>query len=131
MESVTDYTTQCPDAKCNGKIFNWETSTYDDCPYSYHNECEEVEEEEDKDAMQCYSVKNINRREYCVASNLFIIVDFDEYGEQCAVYKNNDCNEIYKKLIVTYNKHDEEFLKLVPEDYELNDEKNESFVTFN
>ena len=87
--------------------------------------------EEDADAMQCYSVKNINRKEYCVASNRHILVDFDEYGEQCAVYNNNDCHQIYKKLIITYNKHGEQLIKLVPEDYDLDNKKDESFVTFN
>ena len=127
MESVTDYTTQCPDARCGGKIFNWETSTYDDCPYSYHNESEEEEEE---DAMQCYYVKKMHRKKYSIGSGNYIIVDFDDDGEQCAVYKSSDYGKINtlvnELLVITHNKHGEQLIKLVSEDYDLNDEKDES-----
>ena len=95
----------------------------------------DCEEEEDDGAMQCYSVKNINRREYSIGSGNYIIVDFDEWEEQSAVYKSSDYGQINrlvnKLLVITHNKHGDEFIKLVPEDYDLDDEKEESFVTFN
>tara|TARA_R110000868_G_scaffold2565_2_gene18426 strand:+ start:4738 stop:5124 length:387 start_codon:yes stop_codon:yes gene_type:complete len=102
------------------------------CKNIREGDCDE--EEEDDNAMQCYSAKNIHRREYSIGSGNYIIVDFDDWGEQCAVYKSSDYGKINtlvnELLVITHNKHGEQLIKLVSEDYDLNDEKDESYAIY-
>jgi len=125
-------------SKCDDEGKKWYC---EDCevPEEEEDESEEEEEEEeekDDGSNTCYGVETRTQKTFIMSGGhgdwFNYVVVFDDDGEQKAVYiETKNGLELCKdeRLVMTYNKHGDERIKCVYNHYELNEDKEECWIT--
>ncbi len=131
-----------PDLKyINGKKSSeWGENKYSDYKY-YWNCCEKCfkedddSEDEDDGSNTCYKVETRTQKTFVMSGGhgdwFNYVVVFDDDGEQKELYIESKnglelCED--QRLVMTFNKHGDERIKCVYDNYELNEDKEESWI---
>ena len=105
------------------------------CGLDFVDEEDEEEEEEEKDdgSNTCNAVETRTQKTFIMAEGYWnYIVVFDDDGEQKKVYmETNNGLELCEdqRLVITYNKHGDQRIKCVYNHYELNEDRDECWIT--
>jgi hypothetical protein len=129
METQAERINQYPDCECRGKpFFDWDTATYNIC------HCFDDESEDDDEGDQCYSVDNVMVKRFTMAGggshwwNYYL--EYNDKKSLLYIENKNGLEPHFNKVLVqSFNKDGDERLKMVDKNYELDEDKNECFIT--